>query len=252
MVRDNLYKIPHDIDLVVGIPRSGMLPASMIALHLNKRITDVDSFVEGRMMSAGERSVYFQNGDIKKVLVVDDSVCRGNAIRKAKTALEPLENKYEFLYMAPIVTTEGTAFVDIYFEVIDDWRVFEWNLMHHEALEVACIDIDGVLNVDPTFEIDDDGPTYIDFLEHAVPLFLPTAPIDTLISCRLEKYRPQTEKWLKEHGVQYKNLVMLNLPTKKARLEWNRHGEYKAEYFKSRKDLSFFIARYRSVLRRKR
>ena len=241
LVRSNLHKVPHDIDLVVGIPRSGMLPASMIALYLNKRLADIDSFVEGRLMSAGERSEYFQDDNIKKVLIVDDSVNRGNAIKNAQAKLKPIAEKYELIYLAPIVTSEGKKFVDVYFEIIDDWRVFEWNLMHHEILLSACVDIDGVLNVDPTFEIDDDGPTYVNFLQNAVPLFLPTAPIDTLISCRLEKYRSQTEKWLQQHNVEYNNLVMLNMPSKQARLHWGRHGEYKAEYFKSRKDLSLFV-----------
>lgn len=32
LIRKNIYKVPHDIDLVVGIPRSGMLPANIIAM----------------------------------------------------------------------------------------------------------------------------------------------------------------------------------------------------------------------------
>ena len=56
LVRSNLYKVPHDIDLVVGIPRSGMLPAMMISLYLNKKVTDLDSFIEGRTFESGERS----------------------------------------------------------------------------------------------------------------------------------------------------------------------------------------------------
>ena len=31
LVRANIHKVPHDIDIVVGVPRSGMLPAMMIA-----------------------------------------------------------------------------------------------------------------------------------------------------------------------------------------------------------------------------
>ena len=41
LIRRNLWKIPHDIDLVVGVPRSGMLPASMIALYLNTKFTSI-------------------------------------------------------------------------------------------------------------------------------------------------------------------------------------------------------------------
>ena len=32
----NLARFPHDVDLIVGIPRSGMLPANLLALYLNK------------------------------------------------------------------------------------------------------------------------------------------------------------------------------------------------------------------------
>ena len=42
-----LYILPKDIDLIVGIPRSGMVPANLIALYLNKSLTDLDSFING-------------------------------------------------------------------------------------------------------------------------------------------------------------------------------------------------------------
>ena len=35
-----------NVDLVVGIPRSGMLPANLIAMYLNKPFTDINSFLE--------------------------------------------------------------------------------------------------------------------------------------------------------------------------------------------------------------
>lgn len=241
LVRENIYKIPHDIDLVVGIPRSGMLPAMMIALYLNKKVTDLDSFVEGRIFESGERSQYIQESNTCKVLIIDDSVSSGNAMSKARKKLQSIADKYELIFLAPIVTSLGKDLVDIYFEIIDDERIFEWNLIHHSMLKNACVDIDGVLNVDPLFETDDDGPMYENFLKNAIPLFLPTAPIDTLISCRLEKYRLQTKEWLQLHGIKYNNLVMLDLPSKKARLEWNQHGEYKAEYYKEHKELYLFI-----------
>lgn len=36
----------HDFDLIVGIPRSGMIPAYTIGLYLNIDVTDVSSFVK--------------------------------------------------------------------------------------------------------------------------------------------------------------------------------------------------------------
>ena len=230
LVRNNLDKVPHDIDLVVGIPRSGLLPANMIALFLNVRMTDIDSFAQGRIYDAGYRKASIKEGPVKKVLVVDDSVQSGRAIQEAKEKLSALRNDYEFVFLAPIVSSKGAGLVDIHFTVIDDYRFFEWNVFHHSILSNACVDIDGVLCKDP--ELDDDGPVYRQFLSEALPRFLPTVPIRTLISCRLEKYRPQTEQWLREHRIRYQELIMLDFPDRASRLKWGRHGEYKAEYYK--------------------
>jgi len=37
------------------------------------------------------------------------------------------------------------------------------------------------------------------------------------VTCRLEKYREETEAWLDEHGVTYDNLVMMDHPDMEAR-----------------------------------
>ena len=42
-----LHLISRDIDLVVGVPRSGMLPANLLALYLNLPYTDIHSFING-------------------------------------------------------------------------------------------------------------------------------------------------------------------------------------------------------------
>lgn len=239
LIRDYICDIPHDIDLVVGVPRSGMIPAYMIALFLNKRVTDLDSFLEGRIPQAGERSRYILYTDVAKILVVDDSVATGNAIHKAKAKLQCLNTQYEFIYLAPFVTTPGRSEVDIWFETIDGVRIFEWNVFHHGLLENAFFDIDGVFNVDP--ELDDDGEEYIHFLNTAKPKFLPTVPLGTLVTCRLEKYRPQTEWWLKKYNICYKKLIMLDMPDKATRVAWGKHGEYKAAYYAEDNSAILFI-----------
>ena len=37
-ILQRLHIIPRDFDLIVGVPRSGMLPANLLALYLNKQI----------------------------------------------------------------------------------------------------------------------------------------------------------------------------------------------------------------------
>lgn len=232
IIRTNLWKIPHDIDLVVGIPRSGMLPANIIALFLNANLSDLDTFIKGGIYQIGNTRKYMMKHQfIKKVLIIDDSVYSGKTMEEAKSKLGQLEDKYEFTFMAPIVTSIGKSFVDIYFTIINEKRIFEWNLFHHILLEKACLDFDGILCCDP--EEDDDGPKYMNFLKTAKPLFIPTCKIGTIISCRLEKYREQTQEWLSKYNIIYENLILLNLSSKKERIAWGRHGEYKGEYFKS-------------------
>ncbi len=236
----NLHKFPHDANLIVGIPRSGMLPANLLALYLNKPYTDIDSFLDGRIYGCGERGSTIETANNKKILVTDDSICSGKAIAKIKDriAKAKFDNKFKIVYSAIFATTESKDKIDIYCEIVETPRFFQWNLFHHPPLlSKSFCDIDGVLCPNPP--IDDDGEQYIKYIKSAPKLYTPTVEIDTLISCRLEKYRTITEEWLKQNGIKYKNLILLNLPTKEVRLKWHKHGEYKGQLYKNSNAILF-------------
>ncbi|WP_405325804.1 phosphoribosyltransferase [Fibrobacter sp.] len=243
IILKNIDRIPHNIDLVVGIPRSGMLPANLIALYLNKPYTDIDSFIDGRIYGCGYRGSYIQQHGIKNVLIVDDSICSGNAMSKAKAKIQSsgASTQYNIRYGVVYARTDTSHNVDVWLECIDKTRVFEWNLFHHKhILSRSCVDIDGVLCADPLPSQNDDGKNYIQFLKSATPKFIPTVPIKTLVSCRLEKYRTLTEEWLVKHNIQYDKLVLMNMPSAAARRAWGKYGEYKSiEY--SNPDYILFI-----------
>ena len=235
----NLHKFPHDIDFLVGIPRSGMLPANLLALYLNKPFTDIDSFVEGRVYGTGERGRFITPSNKMKVLVVDDSVASGNALKKSKEKLKVIGKEYELRYAAIIVTEESKELVDYYCEITPFPRVFQWNLFHHpDFIPNSCFDIDGVLCEDPP--VDDDGSIYLNYIRNAIPKYIPTVEINTLVTCRLEKYREATEEWLQRHGVKYKHLIMLDMASKAERLAWGKHGKYKGEVF-AKSDAEYFV-----------
>ena len=78
-----------NIGLVVGIPRSGMLPANIIALQLNVPFTDIDSFMSGRIYGMGARQQYIQ-AKTNNVLVIDDSISSGHAINLARQKLKTI------------------------------------------------------------------------------------------------------------------------------------------------------------------
>lgn len=50
---NNLYKIPSNIDLVVGVPRSGLLVAELISLYINKPLSSIDVFLEKKIIKSG-------------------------------------------------------------------------------------------------------------------------------------------------------------------------------------------------------
>ena len=228
-----LHILPRDFDLIVGIPRSGMLPANLLALYLNKPYTDLNSFQNGHIYKAGARGQFFDIKDYKKILVVDDSIASGAAMEKCKESLKELSSSFDISYCAIHVIPGKEKQVDYYFEVVPLPRYFQWNIFNHTSLEKACFDIDGVLCIDPTDEQNDDGEKYLDFIVNAPPLFIPGSKIGTIVTSRLEKYRKETELWLKANNVKYNQLVMLDLPNKEARVKANSHGEHKANTYKS-------------------
>ena len=244
-VSNNLYKIPSDVDLVVGIPKSGIMVASMIALHLNLPLTDLDSLESGKIFSSGstkQRKDWIKDPkEARKILIVDDSACSGNTFREAKEKLKKYKYKNKLIYLVVYVTDNSKDLPDIYFENCDLPRMFEWNYMHHALLEKSCVDIDGVLCQDPTEEENDDGEKYIKFISTVKPRVVPTRKIKYLVTTRLEKYRKYTEKWLKKNNIQYEQLIMMDLPSKAERVKLGNHGKFKGEQYKRLEDAILFI-----------
>lgn len=234
IVLQRLHIIPRDFDLIVGVPRSGMLPANLLALYLNRPYTDIHSFINGHIYKAGARGQFFDVKQYKKILVVEDSVASGSAMTEVKENLKHLESQFEIKYCAIYVVPGKEKVVDYYFENVPLPRYFQWNILNHTTLEKACFDIDGVLCPDPTPEQNDDGEKYRHFLLNAPPLFIPGSKIGTIVTSRLEKYRPETEAWLKANNIKYNDLVMLDLPDMAARQKANNHGGHKAKAYMSK------------------
>jgi uncharacterized HAD superfamily protein len=238
LIARSLHRLPRGIEVVAAVPRSGLLPASMIALHLNVPVTDIEGLMAGRLLASGERRAWGDPAEYlataRSVLVVDDSVLSGTQLGRVKQRLSGLSTPHRLTYLVAYATTHSAAMVDLALEVVDQPRVWEWNVMHHVILERSCVDIDGILCEDPTEEQNDDGPRYERFMAETAPLYPSTRTIATLVSARLEKYRRQTEDWLGRHNVRYGELVLLDLPDKATRQRLGIHGSFKAEVYRAR------------------
>ncbi len=233
LIRSRISIVPNDVDIIIGVPRSGMLPASIIALLLNKPLISINELTCPTISSFSTRNIKLLS-EYKKALIIDDSCNTGYSIERAKKFIgEHLSGSIEALYGCIYATDESTKFVDLFFEVCNQPRAFEWNIMNHWVITQSCLDLDGVLCVDPTEEQNDDGPRYLDFIENAIPLFAPKYQIGAIVTSRLEKYRKETESWLHKNNIEYKELVMLDVPDKATRMRLGLHGIFKAKIYQN-------------------
>ncbi len=236
-IANNLHRIDRtQFDVIVGIPRSGMIPASLLCTHLQKPLSDVESFAAGR---AYERFNIQAHG--RRVLLVDDSVNKGRAMGYA---VARLKNKATSLIRlgvyGPYQLENPQSVVDISLEHCQGPRVFQWNMWKHIRLPRWSFDFDGVFCRDPTNEENDDGPKYENFLRNVEPLFIPERAIGHIITGRLEKYRNLTEGWLAKHGINYTSIQMMPYQSKAERMEAGGRGGWKASVLK-KLDSEFYI-----------
>lgn len=241
-----MYKLPKDVDLVVGVPRSGVLPASMIALCRNIKLTDLVGYLADIPLKHGiTRNCLFADvikpSDAHHVLVVDDSIDSGRSLEIVKMLILETGRQQKITYCTIYSTIGSTNKPDIFLEIVHQPRLFEWNMMHRPFLNKCCLDIDGVLCLDPTETQNDDGSAYINFLRNANPLVVPSYRVGHLVTSRLEKYRSETEKWLAKHGVVYEQLHMLDLPNAKIRRSLGCHAAFKGKIFHQLKNTELFI-----------
>lgn len=212
----NIYKVPRDIDFIIGVPRSGMIAASIISSYLNVPLTDVNSFVSGLQPSGGARLDYFTNNHQKtnKVLVIDDTVFGGTTMDNIKNKLNS-HKELTFIYMCVYLEGIGENTVDIYLEDVRQYTnaenrivLYEWNIFqHHDKFMEKCLyDIDGVFCIDPPDERKENE--YLKYIENATPLFIPRTRLGGIVTFRLQKNRNITEQWLAKQGIQYKELIM--------------------------------------------
>lgn len=243
-IRAQLYEIPADVDLIVGIPRSGMVPAYQIGLFLNRLVCDVDNFIaDGNISHGHTRKLGVTLSSLHQaqhILLVDDSIATGGSMQKALARIKESGYTGRISTCAAIVAPSHKSSVNVSFITMPQPRLFEWNAFHHACVETACFDMDGVLCVDPTAYDNDDGPRYEKFLANAKPLFRPTLVIAHIVSARLEKYRSLTEDWLGANNISYGKLHLVDLPSKEERIRQGAHCSHKIRVYRDTNASMFY------------
>jgi len=152
-------KLPRDLIGVVGIPRSGMMVATMIAIHRGIHLSDANHFIStGQFYPPGAR-MRTRPPASGKVLIVDDSSRGGTSFRPI---LERIANKqycgqnmlddYTILTGCMYGTSEAIQNLDHVYKLVRCKRIFEWNLFSHKRIGKCMLDLDGVICEDITID----------------------------------------------------------------------------------------------------
>tara|TARA_Y100001938_G_scaffold150364_1_gene240974 strand:- start:33347 stop:34303 length:957 start_codon:yes stop_codon:yes gene_type:complete len=229
---------------VLGIPRSGILPASMIAMWLNLPLYTINSIsgdiqpMSGSSKFGGARMRNHDDSD-GGLLVVDDTVYAGRAMADIKAKI-----KGGAIYAAIYTHPNSLDKVDLFAKELKPPHILEWNLFNCSYIESAMLDFDGILCPNVPHEKCLNEELYIDYIANVEPFphRVPKTCCYGIVTARLEKYRDITEAWLKKHNIRYGSLTMY--PTEKQTVRDKNHiqeaAAFKAKYFKQ-SSAHFFI-----------
>lgn len=236
---------------VVGIPRSGMIPASQIAMRFNLPLVDLRSFLTHAGCFYSFRNAPARNPS-QRILLVDDSTWSGNSLRSAiqDISIHPLLNS---LIVEPVAIYGNPDLADFYCQrKLASPRMFEWNWQRNDYLQETMTDLDGILCYDPNPTKTRDIAYYNDWISNPIPKHLLSQKVRAIVSSRLEKYRAETEYWLNTYKIQYQELVLLDC-TEEERHIGNLHAEHKVRWFSNSNSPLFIesdLAQARHIHRR--
>lgn len=229
VVSHNLWRLPA-VRRVVAVPESGRLPAALIGLQTGLPVTDLEALVAPEAAPPEG-----------PVLLVDDACLTGATMRAARERLAARHPGLAVHRLAVFCRPEAEAAVDLALAAAPAEPVFEWSLFRSPLMARTCFDLDGILCGDCPAEDDDDGPRYRRFLASATPQVVPRHPVRTVVTARLERYRPETEAWLAANRIAYDRLVMLELDSDAERRRTRPQGRFKAAAYLADPGASLFV-----------
>ena len=200
LARDTLLllrQLPKQISGIAALPRSGLIPASILATSLHLPLFTLTH--EGlRGTGCGRRlsdSVHVPRPG--PLLVVDDTSMYGGAGKMARDFWAKLgdgrDALFAVVYCAPLELHRHGPMPDLWAVDLPDPHILEWCLFNCGHARIMAFDFDGVLTVDGT--------------EH--PLYLPRKfEVPLIITGRFEHERKRTAAWLATHGINAPRLIM--------------------------------------------
>jgi orotate phosphoribosyltransferase len=231
MARDTLSLVsllPADLAGVVAVPRSGMLPASILATHLHLPLLTLHGQQDQLQIEGVGNGWRLANvAELQgsgPLLVIDDSSMSGATSKQVRDKWPEISLDrhgisrnliFGAVYTSPEKHHRRGPMPDIFAAIVPWPHLFEWHFFNSGYIPSTALDFDGILTKQDTSE----------------PLYLPRKwPVPLIITGRLERDRAGSEWWLAHHGIRVERLVMYP-GTLQARDQPGELARFKAEHF---------------------
>ncbi len=200
-VRLLLPKLPPNLGAICGVPRSGLIPASILATLLHLPLYTLEGG-EMKPVGHGGRGFTIQWGGDRNgpILLVDDTIYTGGSMVRARAKLAGKDVLCAAMYVKP----EAKGVVDFYGRLLPSPHMIEWchfasgmlvgnakNRLLHGGF---ALDFDGIL-------CQDGNPQQPRFLSRGVV-------IPHIITGRGEGHRQATLDWMARFGMKVDRLTM--------------------------------------------
>jgi len=215
-------QVPGNCSGIVGIARSGLMPASILAAHLHLPLYEIST---GELDSLGMRRIKggVRISDVEEangpLFIVDDTVHDGNSAKLIRELFKNIPHVLAAVYVKP----DKLNLIDAYVEALEPPHFLEWNIFNSGYVEGIkwssdysggiAFDFDGILSHDPPQGAD--RSSSLDWLINARPThnLVRDRKIPLIITMRLDKWRSETIDWLNRYRIKCDRIEMLSIDT---------------------------------------
>jgi orotate phosphoribosyltransferase len=202
---------PHlpEFSAVAGVPRSGLHIAAMIGQIRHVPVIALDHLVADLPAPYRPKMARKLEQPGGPVLLVDDTSHGGYQMKSLTGQLRDPEN----IIKAALYATRKVVDLGI-IDLAGYWipcrhHTFHWNAFRDSITSTLATDMDGVLAADyhgPDERIHE--KEYLEWMRNTACLLRPRHAVQAIVTARLDRYRPQTEEWLRRHRIDYAELWM--------------------------------------------
>lgn len=219
-----LARLPADIDAVVAVARSGLLPGTLAATNLHTPLWTVSRGEGLSDPGHGFRMDGHQVLDPAHVLLIDDTAATGREMPAATALVRGRWPAARITRAVVYCSPQARGQVDLCAYLYSGAHYLEWNWPNAGHGMACAYDFDGILCRDFTDGEVFDEVLYRETMARIEPRFLPRkAPVPLIATMRHERHREITQDWLARHGVRCERLAMRNWEFNPAR-DWNEQA----------------------------